>query len=47
MDAAAIPFAVRIPDCIKQAIVNGKVLIALIGARWQHHEIEPDNHYSI
>jgi hypothetical protein len=34
MDVAAIPFAVRFPDFIKQAIAKSGVLIALIGAEW-------------
>ncbi len=34
MDVAAIPFAVRFPEFIRQAIAKSRVLIALIGAQW-------------
>ena len=43
MDVAAIPFAVRFPEFIRQAIVKSRVLIALIGDQWEARIHDPDD----
>lgn len=43
MDVTAIPIAVSFSEFIREAIVQSKVLIALIGADWHERIAEPDD----
>ena len=43
MDVAAIPFAVDYAACIQEAIIDAKVMIALIGNGWLKTIREPDD----